>query len=69
VAAENGLTGRPFDIVIRGTSPAGPAAGRDHVGPLAGLGITWWDELLPWGDDTGRADPILRRIEQGPPCI
>lgn len=67
--AENGLAGRPFDIVIGGTSPAGPAAGRDHVGPLADLGITWWDERMPWGDDMGRAEPILRRIEQGPPRI
>jgi len=67
--AENGLAGRPFDIVIGGTSPAGPAAGRDLVGPLADLGITWWDERMPWGDDLGRAEPILRRIEQGPPRI
>jgi hypothetical protein len=58
--------GRPFDIVIGGTSPA---AGRDHFGPLADLGITWWDERTPWCDDIGRAEPILRRIEQGPPRI
>ena len=67
--AENGLAGRPFDIVIGGPSPAGPAAGRDLVGPLADLGITWWDERMPWGDDMGRTEPILRRIEQGPPRI
>jgi len=67
--AETGLAGRPFDIVIGGTSPAGPAAGRDLVAPLADLGITWWDERMPWGDDMGRAEPILRRIEQGPPRI
>jgi alkanesulfonate monooxygenase SsuD/methylene tetrahydromethanopterin reductase-like flavin-dependent oxidoreductase (luciferase family) len=30
--AENGLADRPFDIVIGGASPAGPA-GRDLVGP------------------------------------
>jgi luciferase-like monooxygenase len=36
--AENGLAGRPFDIVIGGTSPAGPAAGRDHVGRWPTLG-------------------------------
>jgi alkanesulfonate monooxygenase SsuD/methylene tetrahydromethanopterin reductase-like flavin-dependent oxidoreductase (luciferase family) len=65
--AENGLAGRPFDIVIGGKSPAGRAAGRDYVGPLADLGIAWWDERMPWGDDMGRAEPILRRIEQGPP--
>jgi alkanesulfonate monooxygenase SsuD/methylene tetrahydromethanopterin reductase-like flavin-dependent oxidoreductase (luciferase family) len=66
--AENGLADRPFDIVIGGMSPGG-AAGRDLAGPLAGLGITWWDERMPWGDDLERAEPILRRIEQGPPRI
>jgi alkanesulfonate monooxygenase SsuD/methylene tetrahydromethanopterin reductase-like flavin-dependent oxidoreductase (luciferase family) len=65
--AENGLADRPFDIVIGGMSPPGPRAGRDLVGPLADLGITWWDERMPWGDDLERAEPILRRIEQGPP--
>ena len=67
--AENGLADKPFDIVIGGMSPAGPAAGQDLVGPLADLGITWWDERMPWGDDLERAGPILRRIEQGPPRI
>jgi hypothetical protein len=50
-------------------SPAGPAAGRDLVGPLADVGITWWDERMPWGDDLARTGPILRRIDQGPPRI
>jgi alkanesulfonate monooxygenase SsuD/methylene tetrahydromethanopterin reductase-like flavin-dependent oxidoreductase (luciferase family) len=66
--AENGLADRPFDIVIGGRSPGG-AAGRDLVGPLADLGITWWDERMPWGDDLEQAGPILRRIEQGPPAV
>jgi len=66
--ADNGLADRPFDIVVGGTSPAGPA-GRDLVGPLAELGVTWWDERMPWGDALERAGPILRRIEQGPPRI
>jgi alkanesulfonate monooxygenase SsuD/methylene tetrahydromethanopterin reductase-like flavin-dependent oxidoreductase (luciferase family) len=66
--AENGLAHRPFDIVVGGTSPGG-AAGRDLAGPLADLGVTWWDERMPWGDDLERAEPILRRIEQGPPRI
>jgi hypothetical protein len=66
--AENGLADRPFDIVIGGMSPGG-TAGRDLVGPLADLGVTWWDERMPWGDDLERAEPILRRIEQGPPRI
>jgi alkanesulfonate monooxygenase SsuD/methylene tetrahydromethanopterin reductase-like flavin-dependent oxidoreductase (luciferase family) len=66
--AENGLADRPFDIVLGGASPAGPA-GRDLAGPLADLGVTWWVERMPWGDDLGRAGPVLRRIEQGPPRI
>jgi alkanesulfonate monooxygenase SsuD/methylene tetrahydromethanopterin reductase-like flavin-dependent oxidoreductase (luciferase family) len=66
--AENGLANRPFDIVIGGASPAGPA-GRDLASPLADLGVTWWHERLPWGDDMDRAEPILRRIDQGPPRI
>jgi alkanesulfonate monooxygenase SsuD/methylene tetrahydromethanopterin reductase-like flavin-dependent oxidoreductase (luciferase family) len=66
--AENGLAGRPFDIVLGGTSPAGPA-GRDLAGPLADLGATWWAERMPWGDDLGRAEPVLRRVDQGPPSV
>jgi alkanesulfonate monooxygenase SsuD/methylene tetrahydromethanopterin reductase-like flavin-dependent oxidoreductase (luciferase family) len=66
--AENGLAGRPFDTALGGQSPAGPA-GRDLSGPLADLGVTWWVERMPWGDDLGRAAPVVRRIEQGPPRI
>lgn len=39
------------------------------VGPLAELGISWWDERMPWGADLERAAPILRRIDHGPPRI
>jgi hypothetical protein len=66
--AGNGLADRQFDIVIGGMSSGG-TAGRDLAGPLAGLGVTWWDERMPWGDDLERTEPILRRIEQGPPRI
>ena len=66
--AENVLADRPFDIVIGGMSPAG-TVGRDLVGPLADLGITCWDERMPWGDDLESTEPILRRIEQGSPRI
>jgi alkanesulfonate monooxygenase SsuD/methylene tetrahydromethanopterin reductase-like flavin-dependent oxidoreductase (luciferase family) len=65
--SENGLAGRPFDIIVGGKSPTGPAAAQDLLGPLADLGITWWDERMPWGPDLERAEPILRRIDQGPP--
>ena len=47
--AENGLADKPFDIVIGGLSPAAPAAAEDLVGPLADLGVTWWDERMLWG--------------------
>jgi alkanesulfonate monooxygenase SsuD/methylene tetrahydromethanopterin reductase-like flavin-dependent oxidoreductase (luciferase family) len=67
--ADNGLADRPFDIVIGGASPAGAPAARDVIGPLADAGITWWDERMPWGDDLDRTEPILRRIDQGPPRI
>lgn len=66
--AQNGLADEPFDIVIGGSSPSG-TAGRNVTGPLADLGVTWWDERMPWGPDLERADPILRRIDQGPPAI
>jgi len=67
--AENGLADRPFEIVIGGASPGGTAAGRDMVGPLADAGVTWWDERMPWNEDLERAEPMLRRIEQGPPRV
>jgi alkanesulfonate monooxygenase SsuD/methylene tetrahydromethanopterin reductase-like flavin-dependent oxidoreductase (luciferase family) len=66
--AANGLAGKPFDIILGGASPAGPA-GRDVAAPLADLGVTWWVERMPWDGDLGRAEPVLRRIEQGPPRI
>ena len=52
-------------VWVGGASPAG----RDLAGPLAGLGVTWWAERMPWGDDLGRAEPVLRRVEQGPPSV
>jgi alkanesulfonate monooxygenase SsuD/methylene tetrahydromethanopterin reductase-like flavin-dependent oxidoreductase (luciferase family) len=64
--ADNGLADKPFDIVVGGASPAGPA-GRDLTGPLADLGVTWWDERMPWNDDLERVELMLRRIDQGPP--
>lgn len=66
--ARNGRTDEPFDIVLGGTSPTGDA-GRELVGALAETGMTWWDERMPWTDDLSRIDPILRRIDQGPPRI
>jgi alkanesulfonate monooxygenase SsuD/methylene tetrahydromethanopterin reductase-like flavin-dependent oxidoreductase (luciferase family) len=65
--AAYGLADEPFDIVVGGASA--PAAARDEVGPLADLGVTWWDERMPWGDDLDRIEPILRRIDAGPPRL
>jgi len=63
--AEAGLDGKPFDLVVSGMSPARPAAAGDLVGPLAEAGATWWCECM-W-DDLERAEPMTRRVDQGPP--
>jgi alkanesulfonate monooxygenase SsuD/methylene tetrahydromethanopterin reductase-like flavin-dependent oxidoreductase (luciferase family) len=65
--AKAGLGGEPFDLVMSGTSPAPPAAAADLVGPLAEAGATWWAECI-W-DDLGRAEPMVRRVDQGPPLL
>jgi alkanesulfonate monooxygenase SsuD/methylene tetrahydromethanopterin reductase-like flavin-dependent oxidoreductase (luciferase family) len=62
-----GLAGEPFDLVMSGTSPAAGAAAADLTGPLAEAGATWWAECI-W-DDLERAEPMLRRVEQGPPPL
>ena len=60
----------PYDVVVGGTSPGDPARARDVVGPLADAGATWWDERQVQGtDDLHRIEPVLRRIEQGPPAV
>jgi alkanesulfonate monooxygenase SsuD/methylene tetrahydromethanopterin reductase-like flavin-dependent oxidoreductase (luciferase family) len=60
----------PYDIVVGGISPADPAASRALIEPLAEAGATWWDERqLITGTDFYRLDPVLRRIEQGPPKL
>ncbi len=60
----------PYEVVVGGASPADPAAAGDLVGPLAEAGATWWDERQVQGtDELYRLDPVLRRIEQGPPQL
>lgn len=62
--------GRPYDIVLGGATPGDPGKARDVVGPLADAGATWWDERqLQTSDDLYRLDPVLRRVEQGPPTL
>jgi alkanesulfonate monooxygenase SsuD/methylene tetrahydromethanopterin reductase-like flavin-dependent oxidoreductase (luciferase family) len=64
-----GREAEPFDIVLGGASPSSPSAARNLIGPLADRGVTWWDERLPWGDEMSRVEPILRRVDQGPPRL
>ncbi|HVV23845.1 MAG TPA: LLM class flavin-dependent oxidoreductase [Pseudonocardiaceae bacterium] len=59
----------PFDVVVGGASPADPARAGDLVAPFADAGATWWDERQSQTtDDLHRLEPILRRVEAGPPA-
>ncbi|MDX3005499.1 LLM class flavin-dependent oxidoreductase [Kribbella solani] len=61
---------RPYDVVVGGISPGDPAGARALIEPLAEAGATWWDERqLIRGTDFYRLEPVLRRIEQGPPTF
>jgi hypothetical protein len=58
----------PFDIVVGGVSD--PATAADLLGPLQEAGATWWDERqVQANPDHHRAEPVLRRIDAGPPTI
>jgi hypothetical protein len=64
------LHDRPFEIVLGGASPGGPAKARDILEPLVDAGATWWDERQHQGsDEIDRLAPPLRRIEQGTPAF
>ncbi|EPH44130.1 LLM class flavin-dependent oxidoreductase [Streptomyces aurantiacus] len=59
-----------FDFVLGGATPGDDAKARDLLGPLRDAGATWWDERqLQTGPGLDRLDPVLRRIEQGPPRL
>ncbi|MEW2619109.1 LLM class flavin-dependent oxidoreductase [Streptomyces sp. NPDC048106] len=61
---------RPFEFVLGGATPADPARARDLIGPLRDAGATWWDERqLQGGPDLDRLEPVLRRVEAGPPTL
>jgi hypothetical protein len=62
--ARAGRDGEPFDLVLSGTSSGAPT---DLVAPLAEAGGTWWLECR-W-DDLERAEPMVRRVDQGPPRL
>jgi alkanesulfonate monooxygenase SsuD/methylene tetrahydromethanopterin reductase-like flavin-dependent oxidoreductase (luciferase family) len=65
----DGDTGRPFEVVLGGASPTNTAEARDLLGPLIEAGATWWDERRPIDDEINRLEPVLRRIEAGPPAF
>ena len=60
---------RPFEVVLGGASPATAPEARDLLGPLIEAGATWWDERRPIDDEVDRLEPVLRRIEAGPPIL
>lgn len=47
-----------------------PDSAADVVGALRDAGATWWDERMVQAEPGfDRLEPVLRRIEQGPPTI
>ncbi|HZC73701.1 MAG TPA: LLM class flavin-dependent oxidoreductase [Jatrophihabitans sp.] len=57
-----------FDIVVGGVSEPSTAAAQ--LKPLQEAGATWWDERQEQAtSDHYRAEPVLRRVEAGPPAI
>jgi alkanesulfonate monooxygenase SsuD/methylene tetrahydromethanopterin reductase-like flavin-dependent oxidoreductase (luciferase family) len=65
----DGDPARPFELVLGGASPTGATGTRDLLGPLVEAGATWWDERRPIEGDVDRLQPVLRRIEAGPPTL
>jgi alkanesulfonate monooxygenase SsuD/methylene tetrahydromethanopterin reductase-like flavin-dependent oxidoreductase (luciferase family) len=63
----DGDSDRPFEIVLGGRTPTDASGARDVLGPLVEAGATWWDERRPQDDDITLLEPVLRRIEAGPP--
>ena len=68
-AHRDGHPERPFELVLGGPSPTDAAGARDLLGPLIEAGATWWDERRPIDDEINRLEPVLRRIEAGPPAV
>ena len=67
---QRGDRSTPYDVIVGGISPADPVKSRALIEPLADAGATWWDERqLITGTDFYRLEPVLRRIEQGPPSL
>jgi hypothetical protein len=60
---------RPFEIVLGGATPSGDAEARDVLGPVVEAGATWWDERQIQNERITELDPVLRRIDAGPPAF
>jgi alkanesulfonate monooxygenase SsuD/methylene tetrahydromethanopterin reductase-like flavin-dependent oxidoreductase (luciferase family) len=61
------LDGRPLDIVVSGSTPAGdPEGAASTVEPFAGAGATWWLDA-DWTSPS--VDGVRRRLAAGPPRV
>ncbi|MER8028466.1 LLM class flavin-dependent oxidoreductase [Streptomyces bauhiniae] len=59
-----------FDFVLGGATPPDPAKAGALVRPLRDAGATWWDERQNQdGPGLYRLEPVLRRVEAGPPAV
>ena len=65
----DGESDRPFEIVLGGPTPTDASGARDVLGPLVEAGATWWDERRPQDDQITLLEPVLRRVEAGPPAV
>ena len=68
-AHRDGGSDGSFEFVLGGVSPADDAGARDLLGPLVEAGATWWDERRPIDDEISRLEPVLGRIDAGPPSL
>jgi alkanesulfonate monooxygenase SsuD/methylene tetrahydromethanopterin reductase-like flavin-dependent oxidoreductase (luciferase family) len=60
----------PFEVVLGGVTPGDPDTAAELLEPLRAAGATWWDERLPRRDENlWRLEPVLRRINEGPPRL
>ncbi|MFD5696795.1 LLM class flavin-dependent oxidoreductase [Streptomyces lasiicapitis] len=59
-----------YEFVLGGATPGDADHAGELLAPLRDAGATWWDERqLQTGPGIDRLDPVLRRIEQGPPVL
>jgi alkanesulfonate monooxygenase SsuD/methylene tetrahydromethanopterin reductase-like flavin-dependent oxidoreductase (luciferase family) len=68
-AQRDGDPDQQFEIVLGGATPTDDAEAHDVLGPLVEAGATWWDERQIQNDRITELDPVLRRIDAGPPAL